>query len=142
MHTEKIKQWIERISTPKQELDGFPVCPYARGAKYEVIETDGSDVDPPPWDFELVIYVFPSNYTAKELVDICIEYNKIYPELVFLPDPKDRDTHINGVQTNNAELNLVLCQYRENLNAARQKLINTNYYKHWDANYLEEILGS
>jgi hypothetical protein len=142
MHIEKIKQWIDAISKPRDELDGFPVCPYAHNATYEVINTDGSDINPPPWNFELIVYVLPGSYSAQDLTDICKEYNNIYPELVFLPDPKDRSTYINGVQTNNGELNIILCQYRSNLNEARQKLINTNYYKHWDTDYLEEILGS
>lgn len=137
-----IDNWIKRITQPREELGGFSVCPYAKGAEYELIETDGSDINPPPWDFELIIYKLPNEYTIDEVVAIADEYNKLYPELVFLPDPKDRDTFINGVQTNNGEYNLLLCQWRDNLNKAREKLKATSYYTYWSEEYLKEILSA
>lgn len=136
-----IDSWINRLTQPRQELGGFSVCPYAKGAKYEIVETDGSDIDPPPWDFELIVYKLPDNYTTEEVISIASEYNKIYPEMVFLPDPKNKDTFINGVQTNNGEYNLILCQWRDSLNAAREKLSGTSYYTHWTEEYLKEILS-
>lgn len=137
-----IKDWIHRISQPMEQLSGMSVCPYAKGAEYEVVNTDGSDITPPPWDFELIIYVLPNKYTIDDVVSIANEYNNLFPELVFLPDPKDRVTEINGVQTNNGESNIILCQWRDNLNKAREKLSTTKYYTYWSAEYLEEILGS
>lgn len=137
-----IKDWITRISTPAKELGGMSVCPYAKGAEYQLIETDGSDIDPPPWDFELIIYKLPESYTVDDVFAIAKEYNTIFPDLVFLPDPKDRYTEINGVQSNNGKHNLILCQWRDNLNAAREKLQKTSYYTHWALEYLEEILTS
>lgn len=137
-----IEDWIKRITQPREELSGFSVCPYAKGADYEIIETDGSNIDPPPWDFELIIYKLPNEYTIDDVVGIAEEYGKLYPELVFLPDPKDRDTYINGVQTNNGEHNLLLCQWRDNLNNAREKLAGTSYYTHWSEEYLKEILSA
>ena len=136
-----IEDWIQRISQPTDKLGGFSVCPYAKGAEYEVIETDGSTIDPPPWDFELIIYKLPDFYNQQEVTDIANEYNKIYPDMIFLPDPKDKYTEINGVQTNNGEYNLILCQWRDNLEKTRAKLKSTNYYTYWAKEYLEEILN-
>lgn len=130
-----------RITQPRQELGGLSVCPYAKGADYEIIETDGSTIDPPPWDFELIIYKLPDYYNQQEVNDIAAEYNKIYPDMVFLPDPRDKYTEINGVQTNNGEYNLILCQWRDNLNKARNKLKTTSYYTYWANEYLTEILS-
>ena len=137
-----INDWIKRITQPREELGNFSVCPYAKGAEYELIETDGSDINPPPWDFELIIYKLPDNYSEFEVTEIAAEYNNIYPELVFLPDPKDRYTEINGVQTNNGKYNLILCQWRDNLQKAREKLASTNYYTYWSEQYLNEILSA
>jgi hypothetical protein len=137
-----IEDWIERISKPADLLGGFSVCPFAKGADYSVHKTDGSDINPPPWDFELMVYVLPIQYTEEEVVAIANEYNKIYPDMVFLPDPKDRHTEINGVQTNNGEYNIILCQWRDNLNKAREKLQKTSYYTYWAEDYLKEILES
>jgi hypothetical protein len=116
------------------------VCPYAKGADYKVVNTDGSDIFPPPWKFDLYIYVLPDHYSQQMIIDIAAEYNTLYPDLVFLPDPKDRYTEINGLQTNNGEKNIILCQWRDDLMQARKKLAKTKYYQHWAADYLKEIL--
>jgi len=139
---DNLKQWVDHISTPQQQLNNMPVCPYAKGTQYEVIETNGSDISPPPWDFDLIIYKLPDHYSIDELTDIATEYNNMYPEMVFLPDHKDRDTFINGVQTNNGKYNIILCQWRDTLETARTKLANTSYYSFWDADYLQEILNT
>ena len=135
-----INNWIERIKQPREELGGMSVCPFAKSADYEIIETDGSDIDPPPWDFELIIYKLPDLYTVDELTAIANEYNNIFPDMVFLPDHKDKQTFISGVQTNNGTYNFILCQWRDNLETARSKLKKTNYYNFWDKDYLDEIL--
>ena len=134
-----ITDWIERLAKPREELGGMSVCPFAKGSQYEVIETDGSNINPPPWDFELIIYKLPDEYSVDELADLATEYNDIFPDIIFLPDHKDRETFINGVTTNNGKYNLILCQWRDNLNKARSKLENTKYYSFWDQNYLDEI---
>ena len=137
-----LNDWVKRISTPSENLGGFSVCPYAKGTEYEVVETDGADIDPPPWDFELIIYVLPDHYSEDDLKNIANEYNKLFPDLVFLPDHKDRNTYINNVQTNNGKYNLILCQWRDNLEKAREKLKNTRYYHYWAEDYLKEILNT
>lgn len=136
-----INDWINRISKPNVELGGMSVCPYAKGTEYELIETDGSNISPPPWDFDLIVYKLPDQYAIQELTDIATEYNKLYPDMVFLPDHKDKVTYINGVQTNNGQYNLILCQWRDNLVKAREKLAKSNYYTYWAEEYLKEILS-
>ena len=64
-----------------------------------------------------------------------------YPDIIFLPDHKDRKTFINGVQTNNGKHNLLLCQLRSRLKIARDKLKKSNYYSFWTEDYLKEILN-
>jgi hypothetical protein len=136
-----LNEWIENISKPREELGGLSVCPYAKKSDYSLIETDGGNIAPPPWNFELIVYKLPEHYSVDELNSIASEYNTMYPEMVFLPDHKDRDTFINGVQTNNGKYNLILCQWRDNLESARTKLKNSNYYSFWDQEYLKEILS-
>ena len=137
-----IDNWISHLSTKQVLLGGLSVCPFAKNSEYEIVLTDGSNINPPPWDFELIIYVLPEDYSQEELMSIAFEYNKIYPDLIFLPDHKDRYTEINGIQSNNSKHNLILCQWRDNLNTAREKLANTSYYSFWDQEYLKEILES
>ena len=135
-----ITDWIERLAKPREELGGMSVCPFAKNSDYSIVETDGSDINPPPWDFELIIYKLPDEYSIDELAELATEYNNIFPEMIFLPDHKDRETFINGVATNNGKYNLILCQWRDNLNKARSKLEHTKYYSFWDQTYLEEII--
>jgi hypothetical protein len=137
-----IASWVSHLSNPKDELGGYSVCPFAKKASYEIIETDGSDINPPPWDFELIIYKLPDDYSIQEIIDLASEYNKLMPDFVFLPDPKDRKTEINTIQTNNGKYNLILCQWRDDLQSAREKLSRTKYYSHWNEEYLKEILAS
>jgi hypothetical protein len=134
-----IADWIERLAKPREELGGMSVCPFAKGSQYEVIATDGSDINPPPWEFELIIYKLPDEYSIDEVAALATEYNSIFPDMIFLPDHKDRETFINGVVTNNGKYNLILCQWRDNLNKARSKLEHTKYYSFWDQTYLKEI---
>ena len=136
-----IKEWIQKISVKQPALDGYAVCPYAKNAEYEVYESKGYDIDPPPWEFELIIYAMPDNLSFDSLDAIATEYNKLYPELVFLPDGKDRHTEINGVETSNGKYNLLLCQNRKKLQDARERLANTPYYSFWNEEYLKEILN-
>ncbi len=141
MHND-IKSWIEHLSIPRDELGGFSICPFARSSSYEIIETDGGDINPPPWKFELIIYKLPDNYSTQEVFDLASEYNKLMPDFIFLPDPKDRKTEINKVHTNNGKYNLILCQWRDDLQASREKLLKTKYYSYWNNEYLQEILES
>jgi hypothetical protein len=134
-----ITDWIERLAKPREELGGMSVCPFAKNSDYSIVETDGSDINPPPWDFELIIYKLPDEYSIDELAELATEYNNIFPDMIFLPDHRDRETFINGVATNNGKYNLILCQWRDNLNKARSKLEHTKYYSFWDQTYLEEI---
>jgi hypothetical protein len=135
-----IEDWINHISQPRVELGGMSVCPYAKGAEYKIVETDGSDIDPPPWAFDLIVYKLPDSYTVQEVDNIAEEYNKLFPKMIFLPDPRDRSTDINGVKTNNDKYNLILCQWRDDLESARSKLKKTNYYNYWSSEYLDKIL--
>jgi hypothetical protein len=142
MLEQHIIDWIDKLLIPQENLGNYSICPYAKAAEYEIIETDGSNINPPPWDFELIIYVLPNYYTQQELFSMAGEYNKMFPDLIFLPDHKDRNTFINGVQTNNGKYNLILCQWRDNLNKARKKLSGTAYYSYWTEEYLKEILNT
>jgi hypothetical protein len=135
-----ISNWITHLSTKQVLLGGLSICPFAKNSNYEIVFTDGTTIAPPPWDFELIIYVLPGDYTADELYAIASEYNKLLQDMIFLPDHKDRYTEINGIQSNNGKHNLILCQWRDNLNVAREKLVSTPYYGFWDQEYLKEIL--
>ena len=135
-----IATWIDALSIPRPELDNMPVCPFAKKAKYKIIELSDEKINPDFSTVEVIIYILDSNYTFIEIDEIAKEYNNQFPSLVFLPDSKDRYSHINGVQSNNTKYNIMLCQQRSELQVGRDKLLKTSYYTHWDEDYLKEIL--
>ena len=136
-----IREWIKRISIPHEKIGGFAVCPFAKKATYEVRAVHSpADIVISEQDFDVVIYGLDDPITEQQMMDACRELNIQYPNLVFLPDHKDRNTYINGVQTNNGKHNLILCQRRDKLKDARIKLSATSYYTFWDKEYLKEIM--
>jgi hypothetical protein len=134
-----IDKWISRITKKQKRLEGLAVCPFAVKSGYDLIITDGTEINLRP-NAEITVCVLPQHYSQEDLIKLANEYNNKMPEMVFLPDHKDRRTEINGVQTNNGSHNLILCQKRTDLCEARNKLKNTNYYEFWNKEYLKEIL--
>ena len=85
--------------------------------------------------------VLPDTVSQPEIFAHCDSLNLTHPHLIFLPDHSQRYTHINGVQTNNGRLNLILCQPKDKLIKARQSLKPSGYYSYWSKDYLKEITG-
>lgn len=134
-----ISEWIDHLSMPQDKLNGSPVCPFAKKAKYKIIELSDEEINPDFSTVEVILYIVDSSYSFEQVEQLSIKYNKQFPSLVFLSDSKDRYSHINGVQTNNNKYNLMLCQERSELQIGRDKLSKTAYYTHWDERYLKEI---
>jgi hypothetical protein len=139
MH-DHIKSWINKLSNPHSELGGYSACPFAKSAVYEILQVNNeNDIIPPSESFELIIYVLPQTLSEEELFEMVSNLKIKYPQYIFLPDHNQRSTFINGVQTNNGKFNLILCQWRRDLEDARNKLSKTKYYSFWDEEYLKEI---
>ncbi len=139
MH-EHIHSWIDNLSNPRSEIGGYSACPFAKSAKYQIIQVNTeADIIPPLESFELIIYIVPQILSEEELFEMVNNLKIKYPQYIFLPDHNQRSTFINGVQTNNGKFNLILCQWRKDLEDARNKLSKTKYYSFWDKEYLNEI---
>ena len=135
-----IAEWIDYLSMPQDKLNGSPVCPFAKKAKYKIIDLADEEVLNPDFSTaEVILYIVDGSYSFEQVEQLSIKYNKQFPNLVFLPDSKHRHSHINGVQSNNDKYNLMLCQERSGLQIGRDKLSKTAYYTHWDEAYLKEI---
>ena len=136
-----IDRWIENLSEPNPQLGNMPICPFAANVAYQLIHTELAELTLPDYDFNLVMYVLPDTVSQPEIFAHCDSLNLTYPHLIFLPDHSQRYTHINGVQTNNGRLNLILCQPKDKLIKARQSLKLSGYYSYWSKDYLKEITG-
>ena len=134
-----IYSWIQELSKSRPELGNFAVCPYASKANFIILDEELRKVRP-RWGWEVVIYAVEDEIDANYLYESVDDYNRNYPDYKFIADHGKTNTYIQGIQTNNGKYNLVLCQSRNELTEAREKLAKTNYYDYWDKNYLEEVL--
>jgi hypothetical protein len=137
--TKDIQDWILHLTKPKKELGRFATCPYAQFAKYSVEQRLISDLAPLE-GVEVAIFVLDDAHTLEDLLERCRELSEAYPDYIFLDDHKDDHTFINGVQTNNGKYNLILCQSKEKLLAARENLRETKYYSYWDEKMYNRIV--
>ena len=134
-----ILHWIGQLSKIRPELGNFAICPYASKANFAIVDEKLSQIMPND-EFDVIIYVVEDEIDANFLYDAVDDYNRNYPNYKFIADHGKTKTYIQGIQTNNGKYNLVLCQSRNELTEAREKLAKTNYYDYWDKNYLEEVL--
>ena len=142
---EHILDWIEKVKEPLISLNGMSTCPFAKLIKQapDIIETHISAITPPDHeDFDIVIYVITNKISTKELDQYTKFYNKFFPRLIFLPDHPDSDI-ISGNESysSNGKYTLLLCQPKEKLRHAREKLVKSDYYSHWNDEYLQKIMG-
>lgn len=136
---EHILQWMKNISELRPELGGFAICPFAKQAKYEIIECNANEIKPID-GYDVVIFVIESSFTYEDVIEWVEIYNKKHKKWKFFEDCASYDTYINGVQTNNGKYNLIIGQPKEKLRKFREILAKTNYYKYWSNDYLKEIL--
>lgn len=135
----KVDEWVRRLTKPRRKMGGLSICPFAKTAKYTVIESDISDISPVD-GVDVAIFVIINDVTFDELVDWRNALNRKYKDYIFLEDHKDDPTFIKGIQTNFNEGNLILCQEREGLLRARNTLSKTEYYEYWSTEMHRRIV--
>jgi len=135
-----IHEWIQKISTPKDELNGLSVCPYASGSKTLIVETNLDDIVPQP-GYDVIIFIVEDFWRPDQVQKWVKTYNQKFTYYKFFEDLSSRDTFIGGIKTNNEKFNLILCQSKKKLSTIRKKLAKTDYYTFWTEEYLEQILG-
>ena len=143
-----VKQWQEKVSKSRVELDGMPICPFAKSAKLDknffvdviAIDIDSQIKEIVEKDFELYILVDSIKIlTDSCLKDIIDQYNGKFEKYLFLKDHPDKKGYICGMYTGNGEYPVILIQNRKSLKEARKALSNTKYYSYWDEDYKNEI---
>jgi hypothetical protein len=130
-----IKSWIEHVSEPQEKLGNMPVCPFAKKAVYQLINTELNALEVPDVEFKLVIYILPDDTTDQQMTERCLYLNNQHPTYVFLPDHKTSRAYVKGVLTNNCKYNLFLCQPKEEIEKGRESLLKTKYYTFFDDDY-------
>jgi len=144
-----IQKWIQSIGTPTKKLDGHPVCPYAKKADWDLVICK-EDVLANCFTFvknkhlkkEVTVFIFDDDLSKFQLKYLCELLNSEFSKYVFYPDHRKRKTYVGEAISNNGKYNVVLAQRRKELEKARTKLKETNYYSFWNKKYLKEILNA
>ena len=131
--------WLKHVRQPRKELGGKSICPFAVLPRIvEVNLLDESCFD--NLSDEITIYVEKTIDSTFEELNLVVEkLNKLYPNHIFLPDHPHRKTYIQGIETGNGHLPLIISQTKKELTEAREKISKTDYYDYWDKEYLTEI---
>lgn len=147
---ENLKQWIDRVSKPRKELNGFSICPFAKKSSEEqgIFWTYIED-HPEAFMlrylqilpvFNLVVFIDKTKtLTNGDLLCIMSNLQEVMPELIFLKDHPDYPGYINGVSTGNGVYPIILAQPRYKLLESRERLKKTKYYDYWSEEYKNEV---
>jgi hypothetical protein len=134
-----IAEWLASVKKIRPELDGKSICPFARMPGIVVVDKLSIE-KVEPLGSQLTMYVEDTiNSTFEEIDKICRELNNKYRQFIFLPDHPDKKNYINGVETGNGHLPVIIVQTKKELLSARAVLEKTDYYDKWNKEYLEEI---
>ena len=135
-----ITQWIKKVSVAHEKLGNKSICPFAKNAKFQIIQVSALDVDPVLIKKEVCIFVVPDNITKLKLEKYCKMASQQFAEYIFFPDHKKSNTKIAGLSTWNGKYNLILAQKRKPLTLARKTLErNTSYYDNLSKKYKKEL---
>ena len=135
-----VAKWIKKISIVHEKLDGNSICPYAKKARWHIVQASDLDVDPDLIKKQVCIFVVPDSISKTRLNNYCKKLKKTYPDYVWLPDHKTANTKIAGYSTGNGKYNLILAQKRKPLTLARKTLErNTSYYDNLSEKYKKEL---
>ena len=143
---EKIEEWVlNTLSEPHNKFGDLPPCPYAKKAwldgNVEVkMWKDFGSFRYDKWEKEVTIYVMDPYTSPEFLSQIAKNYNKLYPDYLFLEEHPDLVEDVGGFVVNQGELILLIVQERKPLEEARDKLQGTTYYEHWTPEMKERII--
>ncbi|AOO12031.1 hypothetical protein Np200711_085 [Cyanophage S-RIM44] len=138
----RVKEWIKYISEQRGDLGGHAICPYAFSASVHIEERALRRVTLSSLpNADVIIYILEDDISECALMQRVAEINMSQSVWYALDDHMDDATHINGVQSNFNEGNLLLIQKRDKLEKAREQLHKTDYYKHWSPTLYRRIIN-
>ena len=110
-------------------MDNKSICPFAKNAKFQIIQVSALDVDPVLIK-EVCIFVVPDNITKSKLEKYCKKASQQFARYIFLPGSQKANTKIAGIiRRENGKYNLILARKRKPLTFDRKNFgTNTSYY--------------
>ena len=148
-----IHKWVEEIIIPKSELNGLPICPYAKQALqiYSVEECDFHSIEDKISKCDVLkhkvcIFYFKDYHTYDTLIleEKTKDLNeKFKPKDIIVLDNDPRNPFIiNNVKTSFDECYLWLAQSASDLNIKSEELKQkTIYYSFWTKEQLDDVVN-
>jgi hypothetical protein len=155
-----IQQWMRHLQAKCEQFSNMPICPFAKltdnSAGLGVTEITCND-NPhavlialgEAWEHKphrVTVIIDRTGSSLDEMVSICDSVNCALhsrgKDVVVMTDFVAKPLVIGGVETGNGRFNLYLMQGASELNAARQKLRSTDYYKLWTPEDIATVIGT
>ena len=157
MIDKKLDQLVEHVSKPNPEMDGMPMCPFAKvgmernevefvkHGKNTLIVAEGYIKNFPPHRKLVLCVTDAKDFTSEQLDKFCATWQPfaIEQDLYLYPSrPSDSEGHIAGLTHGNPGLAMILIQTLSDLNEKAKWLHDkTNYYTFWEQGYYDKIVG-
>ena len=153
MEIRKIQDWFTHIQTPKQELGGMPICPFAKAAiaskQYVIEQCSIDDIDHKVHDcdiqkYKVCIFYLPTyeQYTEEELEQKTKQLTSKYSvddKVVLDNDPRNPFV-IQGVTTTFDQCYLWIVQSLSDLSQKYEMLKKSKYYTYWTQDQIDEVV--
>jgi hypothetical protein len=140
-----VDKWISKI-TKIQSSNNYPICPYAKTARYHVythedymsMQLKAAFFDHKNYDLYIC---FPTNQFMKldEAQRMEDDLNRASKDTIVMLDHWKNPGFIDGVNTSNDQYVLFLIQDTKGLIRAREHLKTTTYYDNWTEEYYKKI---
>lgn len=143
---EHLKNWREFVSSPRKELNDFPICPFAKNVEiiFDVIESEESLLvqllERERCSKPLFMFVDINDILTYDRANYLIDfYNSISRDYQYFIDDVKNPQLMNDINTSNGKYLIIIGQRKDILNVSREKLMKTGYYKFLERKYLEKI---
>jgi hypothetical protein len=153
MKISNISDWFTYIQTPKKELGGMPICPFAKAAiankQITIEECSVEDIDQKVADcdiekYKVCIYYLPTyeQYTVDELEQITQQLiSKHHKDDKVILDSDPRNPFIiQGITTTFEQCYLWIVQSLQDLTEKSDMLKATEYYTYWTKSQIDRVV--
>lgn len=153
MEISSIYDWFNHIQTPRQQLGGMPICPFAKAAivnkQFIIQQCSLEDIDQKVLNcdiqkYKVCIYYLPTyeQYSIQSLEQITQQLTDKYwkdDKIVLDNDPRNPFI-IQGVTTTFEQCYLWIVQSLEDLTQKSNILKATEYYNYWTKSQIDEVV--
>lgn len=148
-----IQQWIQDfVEVPRDELGGWPPCPFARAARLNnLLDIRAGSIDPyvdtrsitDMQGLDVIALVYDAaEFGAEEFNDLVDRANDAWLSshgLIALADHPSDTEEVCGVVMNQGQYALVFVQDLGKLNGFAQQLARQGFYDAWPEDYLRVL---